>query len=133
MPIGFLRRRVSPVGLSAPYRPFRPHAAREKLQIRARRAGLDDFVLLVRLAAVLAFAGRQAVHLPASGRERAGVFAAHAEQHDLGDVPEREADAPAVGAAIFAHLVPDEVQFILEAPASSTCTPSGSMAFGTQR
>src|SRR3954447_14075798 len=98
MPIGFPRRRVSPVGLIA----HTVHFGRTPRANSSRYGpGEQDSMILYcssGFAAVLAFARRQEVPLPASGRERAGVFAAHAEQHDLGDVPEIEADAPAVGA-----------------------------------
>ena len=50
------------------------------------------------------------------GAQGAGVAAAGAEQDDLGDVAEVEADAAAVGAAVLADLVPDEVRLVLEAP-----------------
>ena len=81
-------------------------------------------ILLVGLAAVFALARRREVHLPASRRERAGILAAHAEQHDLGDVAEVEADAAPVGAAVLAHLVPDEVGFVRKPQASITSRPS---------
>ena len=75
-------------------------AAAEQLDARAPAAILDDLVLLVGLAAVLALAGLDHVDLAAAGIERAGVLAAHAEQQQLGDVAEVEADAAPVRAAV---------------------------------
>ena len=85
-------------------------------------------VLLVGLARVLALARGQEVHLPPSRRQRARVPAAHAEQHELGDVAEVEADAAPVRAAVLAHLVPDDVGLVGEAP-----RPHHRDALGQQR
>src|SRR5689334_15976133 len=91
------RRRVSGwaiirVGLVAPGRPALARAAREQFEIGPGTARLDDVVLLVGLARVLALARGQEVHLPPPRRQRARIPAAHAEQHELGDVAEVEAD-----------------------------------------
>src|SRR4030081_166915 len=71
-------------GLIAPGRPALARAAREQLEIGPRTARLDDPVLLVRLARMLALARRQQVHLPPPRRQRARVLAAYAEQDELG-------------------------------------------------
>ena len=67
---------------SPPDRPARPPGAGEQLQVWAWAARLDDAEHLVRLAAVLALAGRQEIHLPAPRRQGTRVAAAHAEQQD---------------------------------------------------
>lgn len=100
----------------APHGPLLPLAAREHLEIRPWRAGLDQLVLLVRLAAMFALAGLDHVDLTSAGIERTGVLAAHAEQDDLGDIPEIEADAASVRPAVLPHLVPDQVGLVLEPP-----------------
>lgn len=79
------------VGLVAPCRPVVTLAAREHLQAGTPAAGFDQFILLVGLAAVFAFAGCKHVDLAAAGGEGAAVLAADAEQEELGDVAEVEA------------------------------------------
>jgi hypothetical protein len=96
--------------------PAGTRCASEELQVWPRRTALDDLVELVGLARVLALALGDQVHLAAARRERAVVLAAHAEQHELGDLAEVEADAPAVRAAVAARLEPDEVGLVVEAP-----------------
>src|SRR5262245_23555482 len=66
-------------GLVAPGDPALARAAREQLEERAGAACLDDLVLLVRFARMLALARRQQVDLPPSRRERARAPAAHPE------------------------------------------------------
>src|SRR5215510_8928001 len=116
MRIGLPGRTIAVVGLMAPRRPPGARAAREQLEIGPPAAGLDEFVLLVGLARMLALAGRQKIHLPTAARQRARVPAAHAKQDELGHVTEIEADAASVGAAVLAHLVPDQVGLVGEAP-----------------
>src|SRR5262245_60888179 len=108
--IGFPRRAIADRGLIAPRHPSFARAAREQLEEWPGTARLDELVLLVRLARVLALARRQQIHLPPSRRQRARVLAAHAEQQELSHVAEIEADPAPVGAAILAHLVPDDVR-----------------------
>src|SRR5262245_16631744 len=69
---------------------------------------------------MLALARRQQIHLPPSRRQRARVLAAHAEEKQLGHVAEIEADPAAIGAAVLAHLVPDDVGLVAEAPTPSS-------------
>src|SRR5690349_6102575 len=116
MHVGFPGGTIVIVGLIAPRRPSFTRAARKQLEIRAGAAGLDDFVLLVGLARVLALARRQEIYLSATRRQGARVLAAHAEQDELGYVAEIEADAAPIGAAILAHLVPNDVGLVGEAP-----------------
>src|SRR4030088_3747141 len=115
MRIGLPGRPIVIGGLIAPGRPALARAACEQLEIGPRTARLDDPVLLVRLARMLALARRQQVHLPPPRRQRARVLAAYAEQDELGDVAEIEADAAPVRAAVLAHLVPDDVGLVGEA------------------
>ena len=66
------------------YQPFpedkvRVQAARKQFEEGTWTARLDDRVLLIRLARMLALARRQQIHLPSSRRERACILAAHAE------------------------------------------------------
>src|SRR5262245_43846255 len=94
MRIGLPGRPIIVVGLVAPRDPALARAAREQLEERAGAACLDDLVLLVRLARMLALARCQQVELPPSRRERARAPAAHPEKNELGHVAEIEADAP---------------------------------------
>ena len=119
------RRFIPLVGLIPPDRPSLPLPAREQLQPRPWAARLDQGVLLVRLAGVFALAGLEHVHLAAAGGQGAGVLAADAEQQDLGDVAEVEADAAAVGAAVLAHLVPDQVRLVGNLPRPQHLQPLG--------
>src|SRR5579863_530424 len=112
MGVGFPGRLVALVRLRPPGGPALAKPASEQFDIGPRRAGFDDVVLFVGLARMLAFAGLDHVDLAAARRERARVLAANAEQNDLGHVAEVEADASAVGAAVFADLVPDDIGFI---------------------
>src|SRR5262249_17279515 len=90
--IGFPGRAIADRGLIAPRHPSFARAAREQLEEWPPTARLDERVLLVRLARVLALARRQQIHLPPSRRQRARVLATHAEQNELGYVAEIEAD-----------------------------------------
>src|SRR5215813_10196398 len=103
-------------GLIAPSRPPLAGAARKQFHKRARTARLDNRILLVGLARVLALARRQQVHLAAAGRERSSILAAHAEQDQLGHVAEIKADAAPIRAAVLPDLVPDDVGLVGEAP-----------------
>src|SRR5262249_35836397 len=102
----FPRRAITIAGLVAPRRPPFARAAREELEEWRGTTRLDERVLLVGLARVLALARRQEIHLPPSRRQRACVLAAHAEEKQLGHVAEIKADPAAVRTAVLAHLVP---------------------------
>src|SRR5262245_17417643 len=116
MRIGLPRRAVALVRLVAPACPTGAGAAREQLEIGPGAACLDDGVLFVGLARMLALAGGEKIHLPTARRKRARIPALDAEQDQFGHVAEVEADAAPVGAAVLAHLVPDEVGLVGEAP-----------------
>src|SRR5690606_26507222 len=90
--------------------------ATKQLDPWAPAAILNDLVLLVGLAAVLALAALDHVDLASTGIERAGVPSAHTEQQQFGDVSKIEADTAAVRAAILTDLVPDDVGDVAEAP-----------------
>src|SRR5690606_26614510 len=79
------------------------------------RACLDQRVLLVRLARMLALDRFDHVHLATTRGERAQL-AAYAEQDRFGDVPEVETDAAAVRAAVLPALRPNEHRLVLEPP-----------------
>src|SRR5215470_12074400 len=96
-------------GLVAPSGPAAATSPRKQLQEWPGRTRLDNLVLLVRLARMLALSRRQQIHLPASRGKCAGVLAAHAEQNQLGHVAEIEADTTTVRAAVLADFVPDDV------------------------
>ena len=51
-----------------------------------------------------------------SGRARSIVFSAYSKQHEFRHIAEIKADAPAVGAAILPHLVPNDVAFVFKTP-----------------
>lgn len=110
------RRPIILVRLIAPHRPILPRAPSEQFEERTGTARLDDIVLLVRLAGMFSLARRQKVDLSSSGRERAGVLAAHAEQDQLRDIAKIKTDASPIRAAVLADLVPDNVGFVSEAP-----------------
>src|SRR5438874_1446558 len=101
--------RVVDTGLVAPGRPALARSPREEFKIRPWAAIFDNLILLIRLARMLALARRQQIHLPPSGRERARLLAAHAEQDQLGHVAEIEPDPASVRASVLAYLVPDDV------------------------
>ena len=84
------------VSLISPSSPKVAAASTEQFEKGSRTAGLDNFVLLVRLAGVLALASRKEVHLSSARRESARVSPAHSEENQLGDVPKVEANAPAI-------------------------------------
>lgn len=71
--------------------------------------------MFVGFAGVFAFAGFEHVDLAASGWECA-QGSAHAKEDEFCDVAEVEADAAAVGAAVFASFGPDEVGDVAESP-----------------
>src|SRR5262249_20406113 len=114
--VGLPCRAIAILGLVAPRHPPFTRATREQLEIRPGATCLDNFVLLVRLARVLALARRQKIHLPSPGNQGAGILPAHAKQDQLGDVAEVEAYAATIGAAVLTHFVPDEIGFVSKAP-----------------
>lgn len=65
---------------------------------------------------MLTFARAKQVHLPPTGRERPCILAAHAEQHQFGDIAKIESHASPVRPSVFPDLVPDDVGLVLEAP-----------------
>src|ERR1051325_696399 len=65
------QRLIEAADLVAALVPPRPRGAREELQVRPGRAGLDDVVELVRLAGVLPLLLEQHVHLPPPRPQRA--------------------------------------------------------------
>src|SRR5919199_2566674 len=108
------------LGLATPgVPPGAGRTTRKQLQVGRRRTPLDeDGVQLVRLAAVLAFAGGQVVDLASGRRQGAHVAAADTKQDELGHVAEVEADPTPVAVAVRADLVPDDVGLVLEPPAA---------------
>src|SRR5262249_36593783 len=116
MRIGLPIRHVVIAGLIAPCRPAPARSAGEHFQVWPARAGFDDVVLLVGLAAVLALAGGDEVDLTPARRKgpRGRPSAAHPEQDQLGDIAEVEADAAPVAAAVLADFVPDEIGLVAE-------------------
>jgi hypothetical protein len=65
---------------------------------------------------MLAFARSNEIYLPPARCERASIFAFYPEEDQFGDVTEVEADSSTIRPAIFAHLMPDDVGLIFEAP-----------------
>src|SRR6185295_19791474 len=86
-------RTIMIVGLIAPSRPPSTSSARKQFEEWAATARLDDLILLIRLARMLALACRQQIHLPPAGSKGARVLAAYPEQDQLSYIPEIEADA----------------------------------------
>src|SRR5215216_1846824 len=86
------------ISLITPHRPILPRSARKQFKKWLRTTRLNNLVLFIRLARMLALARRQQIHLPPPGREGACVLAAHAEQDKLGYVAEIVSDAAAIGA-----------------------------------
>src|SRR6266851_5632529 len=105
LPSGF----IAVVGLMAPCGPALPDPAPEQLHIRSRRTRLDEVVLLIGLTRVLALPSLNHVYLTAAGGKRAGVFAANAEQDDLGHIAKIKTDPATVRAAILSDLVPNDI------------------------
>ena len=64
---------------------------------------------------MLPLAGGEQVHLPPAWRKRPQM-PPHAEEDQLGDVAEVEADAPPVRTAVAADLVPHEIGLVGEPP-----------------
>src|SRR5262249_16779471 len=113
-----IRRPVGSVFFSfmSPTRPARALPASEQLEEWPIRKAFDDLVLLVGLARMLALARRHEVDLSSTRWPRAGVLAPHSKQEHFRDVAEIEADASAIGSAISANFVPDEVRLVGEPP-----------------
>src|SRR5262245_36137469 len=94
---------ITVVGLTSPVRPTRARASCEQFDKGTWAARLDDIVLLIRLAAVLAFPRGQIIHLPPAGTESARVLSSRSKQDQLRHVAEIESDATAVRPAVLAH------------------------------
>lgn len=54
----------------------------------------------------------EVIDLPATGIEGPGMLPAQAKQDKLRDIAEVEADTAAIGTAIVADLVPDEIGLV---------------------
>ena len=104
------------IGLITPRRPTLARATPEQFNKRPRRTRFDNVILFVGFSRMLALARREQINLPPPRRERARILAAHAEQNQLGDIAKIEADAATIRAAILAHLMPDDIGFVGEAP-----------------
>ncbi len=110
--------------LVAPDRPPIACMPSEHLEVRPRRAFLDEVVLLVRLARVLPLAGLDHVDLAPCGAQRAHR-SPHPKQDELSDVAEVEANAAAVGPAVLASLGPNDVGDVPKAPGLHDRHPVG--------
>src|SRR6266700_921675 len=110
------RRLVSLVGLIPPSSPALARATRKQFKKRPRAARFENIVLLIRLPRMLALSCCKQVYLPPSGRKCARVLAAHTEQDQLCDVAEIETNSASIRAAVLAHLMPDDVGLVGEAP-----------------
>jgi len=75
----------------------------------------------------------EVIDLPATGIEGPGLLRAHAKQDKLRDIAEVEAAAPAIGTAIVADFVPDEIGLIAEAPSLHDGKTLRQKAFGTHK
>src|SRR5438105_4740530 len=104
------------VRLVTPSGPFLPRASCEKLQVRGSRAGFDNRIQLIGLARMFAFARADQINLPTPRRERPRVLPPHSKQHQLGHIAEVKSRASTIRAAVFAHLVPNDIRFVAEAP-----------------
>src|SRR5438105_1212180 len=102
-------RSIGNIGLVTPGYPILTGAAREQFQIGTRAARFDEGILLIRLAGVLALAGREQIDLPPSGRESAGISSLYTKQDQLGDIAEVKSDTPAIRTTILANLMPNEI------------------------
>src|SRR4029453_3789135 len=102
--------------LIAPGNPSFAHAPCKELKIGPCTARLDDPILFIGFAGMLALASCKKVYLATPRRKRTRILAAHAEQNQLGNVAEIEPDPASVRAAILAHLVPDNVGLVGEPP-----------------
>src|SRR5215475_11555270 len=98
--IGLPGRSVIIRCLIAPSNPSFPLTSRKEFKIRSGTASLDDHVLFIGLAGMFALASSEKIHLSATGRKRTCVLAAHAEQDQLCNVPEIEANPASVRAAV---------------------------------
>lgn len=79
---------------------------------------------------MLPLAAGDEIDLASARVERAGIFASNAKQDYFGYVPEIEADAATVRAAVFADFVPDEVRLVLESPAFEDFEPRWQQRIG---
>ena len=79
------------------------------------------------MLALLAF---DDVDLPASRGQRAGVFAADAEQDELRRISEIETDAAAVRPPVLADFVPDDVALVFEAECGQHAQSLGQQGVG---
>src|SRR5689334_6018597 len=117
MAVGLASRLVF-IRLVPPNGPVRPRSTSKKFQVGSGAARFDDRILFIRLPAMLPLPRPDVIHLRAAGRQGPRALAPYPEQDELGYVPEVEADAEPIGAAILPDLMPDDVGFVLEAPRS---------------
>ncbi len=116
--------------LVSPRCPLCSVAPCKKLEARARAAGLDQLVLLVRLPRVLTLSGGQKVNLLSAGGKGPCMLAAHSEQKDLCNISKVKSHTPAVRTSIFADLVPDYVALVLKSPRLHNLKPFGQKGIG---
>src|SRR3546814_17464340 len=109
MRIGIPRRAVALIRLIAPHFPVTAFPARKHLQVRAERAGLDDFVLLIGLARMFAFPGRQIIYLTSTRREGSPILAARSEKNEFGTSADIRTDPPSARSPLFPTFCHNEV------------------------
>src|SRR5262249_15430964 len=107
--VGFPSGLISVISLISPSDPATSDPSRKKLQERPRTTCLDNCVLLIGLARVLALAGREKIHLTATRCKRPRVLAADAKQDQLSHVTKIEANTSTIRPAVFPYLVPNQI------------------------
>ena len=73
---------------------------------------------------MLALTSPSVVYLSAAGRQRSRVLPSNAKEQNFRDVAKIEADASAIGPAIFPELAPNDHGLIIKAPCGRSYTTS---------
>ena len=95
------------------------------MSVLTETARFNKIILFIWLAAVFTFPRRDNVFLRTPRLECPGILSSDAEQEDLSNIAEIEADAATIWAAIFADFVPNYVAFVFEAPMFHDFQPIG--------
>ena len=97
---------------------------------RDRNSRLDDRILFISFARVLALPAPKVIHLGSARFQSARIFATHTKQDYFCDVAEVEADTSAVHLPSLRILCQTMLLLYLKPQASMTAIPSGSKALG---
>ena len=104
------------MSLVAPCKPIWPRPARKHFEERAGATILDQSILFVGLARMLALTSADVIYLSPARIEGAGIFSSNAEKQNLRDVTKIKSNSSTIRSTVFTKFVPDDIGFVFKAP-----------------